>query len=59
MKGLKPFEDTIYIDSVPVIEFNERVFVQFKEVEQKEIYLSVVNNRMVFSALVNIFLFLK
>ena len=41
MKGLKPFEDTIYIDNVPVIRVqirHGRVFVQFQVVEQIRIY---------------------
>ena len=41
MQGLKPFEDTIYIDSVPVIDYKsgtDGVFVQYKVVEQKKIY---------------------
>ena len=41
MKGLKPFEDTIYIDSVPVIEYGW-IFVQYKVVEQKKIHICLV-----------------
>ena len=50
---MKPFEDTIYIDSVPVIEYKS-------DADGKKIYAECCSDgRMVFSALVIIFLFLK
>ena len=51
MQGLKPFEDTIYIDIVPVIEYKSGT-VQYKVVEQKKIYAYSVESdgRMVFQS---------
>ena len=56
MYGLKPFEDTIYIDSVPVFEYKSGT--NRAEENICLVYLCS-DDRMVFSDLVIIFLFLK